>query len=220
MTVEDATKAAKLVAELTPGELEEVRNLLAKMAIAPQPPATLTPKTETPVAPQSPTLPTPKEEETRGERTIKTLTLFKADASDISNTASQVLDLGLATLGTVKLGKKDLDVLQAMVNVIPGPYRGNVVDKMVNVGLMMEELEDPEHSGNTNVGVLREMVKQFGIEYLGAGLETLDQVGRERALANLKTEIEKGFLVYEIIRYKRWLSIYGKNEAKNMPQAA
>ena len=209
----------KLIAELAPDELEEVCKLLGIMNIAPQPPATLTPKTETPVAPQSLTLQTPKEE-TRGERTIKIFTRFKADASDISNTAILVLDLGLLTLGTVKLGKKDLDVLQAMVNVIPGPYRGNVVRKMVNVGLMMEELEDPEHSGNTNVGVLREMVKQFGIEYLGAGLETLDQVGRERALANLKTEIEKGFLVYEIIRYKRWLSIYGKNEAKNMPQAA
>ena len=213
MTVEEV---AKLVAELTPDELEK---LLAMMAIAPQPPATLTPKTETPVAPQPLTLPTHKEE-ICGELTIKIFTRFKADASDISNTAILVLDLGLLTLGTVKLGKKNLDVLQAMVTKAGPKYRGNVNSKMVNVDLKMDRLTGLKKLVKEDVDDLREMAKQSGLEYLAVGLESLGKVGRKRALANLKTEIEKGFLVYEIIRYKRWLSIYGKNEAKNMPQAA
>ena len=179
----------KLVAELTPDELEEVCKLLGIMTIAPQPPATLTPKTETPVAPQPPTLPTPKKKapgestikkETRGEWTIKILTLFKADASDISNTAILVLDFGLVTLSTVKLLKKNVDVLRKMVRHVGAEFEGMANDK-------------------------QKELKKKG-----------DKLGKKLA----SEDTMKGFLVYELIRYKRRLSSNAKNDAKKMAQAA
>ena len=214
MTVEDTTEVINLLKTLTLDERKHVRQQL-DITIAPQTTATTTTKKKAP-----------------GEETIQILKLFQTDLSDTPKTVDQVidqvLDLGLVKLGTVKLGKKNVDVLRNMVTKVGPEYIDNVGLKMKELSFM-KDLEDLIQLDKKDVDVLRKMVEQVGPEYLGLELEYLGNVDRTltdlkrteaekflvNELANLKTEIEKRFLVNELIRYKRRLA-----SPKKMPPAA
>ena len=161
MTVEDVIDRLKT---LTLDEKKHVHQQLDNiMTIAPKTTATTTTKKKAPVAPQPTVTTTTKKEapgestikkETLGEWTIKILTLFKADASDVSKTAIPVLNLGLVTLSTVKLLKKDEKVLRKMVQHVGQGYLKVANDKQKDLSKQGKKQDKKLASPDTMKGFL------------------------------------------------------------------